>query len=325
MAQEGFMNNRWHVLRRVSFAAAFLTLAVSYGRAQDISKAFTYTTFTVPNAVTLSVESVNDSGTISGYYSDASSDVISFLRASSGTITPYTEPADTTSPTFTEGGQINKKGVVAGEFYDTSLTTYIGYVYKSESGTYETYQVPGEPQYTTNGLIGINDSGAICGFIYPPPYTAETSFIESGGTVTTFSPEGATSDACFALNDSGTSVGYYQDSAGVYHGWMRTSAGDITVLNEPGASTVLGTPPCGTTSVAGTVPLGINSAGYVSGHYWDTSNNEHGFLMTPAGKYYEINVPGAYQSSAGGLNDKVQIVGHYVDSSCNYYGYIATP
>jgi hypothetical protein len=73
------------------------------------------------------------------------------------------------------------------------------------------------------------------------------------------------------------------------------------------------------------VPLGINNAGYVSGHYWDTSNNEHGFLMTPAGKFIEINAPGAYQSSAGGVNDKVQVVGHYVTTSCTDVGYIATP
>lgn len=312
-------------LRHPLLAAAFSVLSASIGHAQDINKAAGFTTFTVPGATTLSVESVNDSGTISGYYSDASGDTISYLRTSTGTITPYTEPLDTTLPSFTEGGQINKSGAVAGEFFDTSISTYIGYIYKSASGSYVTYQVPGEPAATTTGLAGINNKGAICGFVDPPPYSLVSAFIESGGTATTFAVEGSATSQCTALNDSGTSVGLYYDSVGTLHGWMRTSTGTISTIDVPGASTVPATAPCISGTVAGTVPLGINNAGYVSGHYWDTSNNEHGFLMTPAGKFYTLNVPGAYQTSGGGLNDKVVVVGHFSDSSCNTSGYIFTP
>jgi hypothetical protein len=320
-------------LPKAAFASASLLSALSLwngslcsAQTPDISKAFTFSTFTVPNAVTLSVESVNDAGTISGEYYDSSNNLISFTRSKSGTITPYTEPQDTTSPTFTNGGQINRAGAIAGEFYDTTISTYIGFIYSSSEGTYTTYQVPNQPSDTTTGLSGINDRKEICGFVDPPPYTTESSFIESGGAVTTFAPSGASISECVALNDSGTAVGYYQDSAGVDHGFMRTSSGTITTIDVPGAATTPGTAPCVTGSVAGTVPLGINRAGYVSGHYWDTSYNEHGFLMTPAGKFYQINVPGAYQTSGGGLNDKEEVVGHYAaDSSCSESGYIATP
>ena len=127
------------------------------------------------------------------------------------------------------------------------------------------------------------------------------------------------------MNDSGTAVGYYTDAAGVFHGFMRTSAGVITVIDLPDASSTPGTAPCVTGPVAGTVVFGINNTGYVSGHYWDTANNEHGFIRTPAGKWIRVNAPGAFQTAGGGLNDKVSFIGHYVDNACNQFGFIAKP
>ena len=313
-------------LRRSCLTAFCLPLIVSIAAAQGDSKsAFTYTTFTVTGATSLSAESINNAGTVSGEYADAAGDTVSYLRASDGTFTTYTEPNDTSSPTYTEAGQINKNGFVAGEFYDTADTTYEGYIYKSAAGTYTTYQVPGQPQFTSTGLAGINDKGNLCGFVFPPPYTSSSAFVEVSGTVTVFSVNGSATTACYAINDSGVSVGYYVDSAGVYHGWMRTATGTVTTIDVPGAATTTGTAPCVSVPVAGTVVIGVNNTGYVSGHYWDSAYNEHGFIMTPSGKFIHVNVPGAFQTSGGGLNDHVTITGHYADSSCVDSGYIATP
>jgi hypothetical protein len=184
--------------------------------------------------------------------------------------------------------------------------------------------VPGQPQYTTTALEGINDKGDLCGFVQQPPYTVTSGFVEIGGVVTIFAADGSTTTLCSAINDSGTAVGYYVDSSGVNHGFTRTSSGTITTINAQGASTTPGDAPC-TGTTAGTIAIGINNAGYVSGHYFDTSYNEHGFIMTSSGKFIEINVPGAYQTSGGGLNDHDVLVGHYDDTSCNESGYIATP
>ena len=320
------MNGKFAAVPRTLLPALCISLGMSVAGAEDNPLVtFTYQTFTVPGAVTLSVESINDSGTVSGYYTDASGDTTSLIRASNGTITTYADPKDTSSPSYTQGGQINKSGLVAGEYFNTAAITYEGFVYKSSTGTFSSYQVPGEPQYTSTALNGINDKGNLCGFVFPPPYSVLSAFVEISGAVTIFSVNGAATTSCYALNDTGTAVGYYADSAGVYHGWMRTSTGTITTIDVPGAATTPGTAPCGTASVAGTVVLGINSAGYVSGHYWDTSYNEHGFIETPTGSFIHINAPGAYQTSGGGLNDHVVLVGHYLDSSCNWTGYIATP
>ena len=315
-----------HAPRRAFFATLCLPFLVSIGAAQDSAPvSFTFITFTVPGASPLSVESINDSDTVSGYYSDASGDVISYLRANSGTIVTYKDPLNTSTPGFTEGGQINKSGIVVGEYFNTAAATYEGYIYKSSTKTFTSYQVPGQPQYTTTSLAGVNNNGNLCGFVFPPPYTVVSAFVEVSGTVSMFTVNGSATNACYALNDAGSAVGYYADSAGVLHGFMRTSSGTITTIDNPAAATVTGTAPCVSGPVAGTVALGINNAGYVSGHYWDTAYNEHGFIMTPGGKFIPVDVPGAYQTSGGGLNDHVQITGHYSDSSCNTYGYIATP
>jgi hypothetical protein len=314
------------VLRRAFLATFILAAGISIATAQEASPdSFTFTTFTVPNAVTLSVESINDSGTASGYYSDAAGDVISFLRAYSGTQVTYQDPLDTVSPTFTEGGQINNNGVVVGEYLNTAAGTYEGYFYKTATKTFGSYQVPGQPQFTTTSLAGINTAGNVCGYVFPPPYTAYSAFVESAGTVTMFSVEGSAATACLGLNDAGTAVGFYVDSAGVSHGWMRTSSGTVTTIDVPGAATTPGTAPCIQGPVAGSLVLGVNNSGYVSGHYWDSAYNEHGFIRTPAGKFVQINVPGAYQTGGGGLNDKLVMVGHYEDSSCNYSGFVAIP
>ncbi len=307
------------------FAALFLGV-VSTGYAQtDANAGLTFTTFTVPGATSLSVASINDPGMVSGSYIDSSGATISFLRAVDGTITTYTEPNDTSTPLFTAGGQINRTGVVAGEYFDTANSIYEGFIYRSSAGTFSSFQVPGQPSGTTTGLFAINDKGNLCGYVIPPPYTTTTAFVDISGTVSLFSVNGSLTTVCLAINDSGTAVGYYTDTAGVFHGWMRTSAGVTTILDLPDAASTPGTAPCVTGPVAGTVSFGINNMGYVSGHYWDTSYNEHGFIRTPGGKWIRVNAPGAYQTAGGGLNDKVSFTGHYVDSVCNQFGFIAKP
>jgi hypothetical protein len=310
-------------MQAVKIAAAFSVLAVA-ALAQDATH-YNFTSFTVTGAVSLGVESINTAGTISGYLVDSAGNNKGFLRATDGAVTVYSDPKDTGVPGFTVGGQINRNGVVAGQYYDPGITTYLGYIYNSTTNTFKNYKVPGQPKYTTTALNGINDrKGDLCGFVWPPPYTLLSAFVTSAGTPTIFSVNGSTNTVCTGLNDASTAVGYYTDAAGVDHGWVRTSSGQITTIDAPGASTVTGTAPCSGT-VGGTVIVGINNHGDISGHYWDTSYNEHGFIMNTSGKYFTIDFPGAYETSGGGINNNGVLVGHYDDISCNPTGYIAAP
>src|SRR5580658_9526015 len=141
------------MLTRTLWTVAVCSLAASQCAAQNGPKlSFTYSTFPVTGAVTLSVQSVNDVGQISGDYTDSAGDYRGFLRQPNGTIDTLIEPGDTGSPGYTIANQISQTGTVFGEFYDDATTTYSGFMYKSGSESYSIYNVPGQPQYTTTGL-----------------------------------------------------------------------------------------------------------------------------------------------------------------------------
>ncbi len=295
----------------------------------EVLNAQTITTFQVPQAApatsgSLSVSSINKSGIIAGYLLDTSGNLKGWRRSVNGTITLLVDPLDTGTPTATAVYGIANNGTMVGYYYDTAAGIYNGY-FHTGSGIWQTYSVPDQPAGTDTIVGGINSQpDQFCGALLPPPYSTYSAFLSIGGTVTIFGMEGSSDTQCDGLNDSGDTVGFYTDSAGVDHGWLRTSDGTITTIDVPTASTSAGTAPCAGT-VGGTAVNGINDKGFISGHYWDKHFNEHGFIRTPAGKFITVNVPGAFQTGGGGLNSAGIMVGHYSDSSCNNSGYIYTP
>jgi hypothetical protein len=66
----------------------------------------------------------------------------------------------------------------------------------------------------------------------------------------------------------------------------------------------------------GTYPLKINDSGQIVGVYFDSSGNEHGFLMSMGG-YTSIDFPGAIATEARAINSKTAptIAGDYVDAA----------
>jgi hypothetical protein len=308
---------------RTLSVALLSAFAVSQGVAQDDADArrIRYTTFPVPGAVALGVQSINNSDTIAGYYLDTAGNYKGFLRSSGGTLSTLIDPLDTATPGYTQAFGINNAGTVGGRFYDAAASTYSGFFYTN--GIYTTYDVPNQPQFTVTAVYGVNNVNGFCGFIWPPPYTLISAFIGSGATASVFQVNGSTYNYCTGINDSGSTVGVYKDGAGVYHGWLRNSNGAITVIDVPGASTVPATVPCISTMVAGTQVAGINRRGEITGHFWDSSNNEHGFIRSSSGTFTQVDVPGAYQTAGGGVNDKKTMVGHWADSSCAVGGYMA--
>lgn len=282
-----------------------------------------YSTYSVPNAVTLNAGNINNLQTILGYYTDSSGNTISFTRNRAGKLTTFSNPADTNSPTLTQSGQINDLGISVGLFYNSAASQYSGYLY--DGRTFTTYNVPGQPAFSDTGLSGINDVGQQCGyFSAAPEFSSTQAFVDSRGSVSLFSVNGSSLTECLGLNNLGYAAGVYQDSGGSYHGYLRSPSGKITVIDFPGASTTPGTAPCTAGPVSGTVANGVNDFGTVSGHFWDKNYIEHGFMRLANGVYYQVDVPGAFGNAGGGTNDFGTIVGHYFDSSCNERGFIGT-
>jgi hypothetical protein len=324
-----------NLTRYALWTSVLCSLAVSQADAQVSALTFTYASFSVPGAVSLGVESINGAGTVSGYYSDASGNTRGFLLPSGGMLATLIDPGDTNTPGYTQANQITQNGTVFGEFNDAANFVYSGFIYKN--GSYTTYTVPGQPSGTTTGLYGGNDSGGVCGFVFPPPYTVSSAFVGRSNNPSLYQINGAQISECIAMNSLGSTVGIYVDSVGTYHTWVMNPFGKISFIDVPGAAITPGAAPCLSGPVAGTVGLGINDLGEVSGHFWDSSYNEHGFLLTATGKFYQLDVPGAYQTAGGGLNNRGNIVGHYVlnvpppsnhpaldVSSCSLFGFIAT-
>jgi probable HAF family extracellular repeat protein len=66
---------------------------------------------------------------------------------------------------------------------------------------------------------------------------------------------------------------------------------------------------------------GINTAGQIVGHFVDTTNHIHGFLIDGA-TFTTIDVPGAPRTEAVGINEMGQIVGTFIDTTGNGHGFL---
>jgi hypothetical protein len=297
----------------VAIALASLVFPGS-GSAQDN---FHFATFTVPGAVTLGVEQTNIAGTIVGYKIISEGAGQGFERFANGTITTLVDPNDegglTAGATFAEG--LNDEGIVSGYYYNTAAGNYQGFFYYG--GIYVNYELPSYLEAPNTFLVGINDLGDFTGFYYNG--SATVGFLNQEGETQSFSQSGAIFTGGYALNNFDDVAGFYQlSSTGPYHGYVRSPNGEIKTVDFPGASTA---------ENLGTVVLGINDNGWISGHFWDSEGNEHGFLGISERGFYrliQIDVPGATATSGGGLNQFGQVVGHWVNSSGEELGYIAT-
>lgn len=123
-----------------------------------------------------------------------------------------------------------------------------------------------------------------------------------------------------SMNNQGDIVGYYDDSSGAWHGYLRLNGGDFISLDFPGA--------------IATFAAAINDAGDIVGSYFDQAGFQHGFLLKD-GVYSTIDFPGAAQirglyfelgpglgTAAFGLNQDGDIVGQYASSDRVAHGFL---
>jgi len=298
--------------------AGALTAALPKSHAQAL---FTFTYFDVPNTGTLGVGQINDSDTIVGYYNTYRG----FIRNKLGEIVDVVHPQDVYGLTIVNG--VNGDGAATGEFWNTSDPSaaphWSGFV--DRDGWFNTYDVPSLPRGSHTGIFGINDVGDFCGNSSSPDLSITRAFVAVRGAGVTLvsipvdSGIPAPYTACFAVNNIGDAAGDFRDFDGVFHGYVRRSDGSLRIVDVPGASNEA------SRSAAGTALLGLTDSGWISGHYWDARHVEHGYVASPDGAFYAIDVPGALSTSGGGLNASGEVVGYFVDHNGVYRGYIATP
>ena len=82
------------------------------------------------------------------------------------------------------------------------------------------------------------------------------------------------------INPAGAITGWYSDTSGVFHGFLRTLDGTITTFDPPGS--------------IGTLPSAITATGVIIGSYFDAGGVTRGFLRMRGGSFATIDVPGPH-------------------------------
>jgi hypothetical protein len=249
-----------------------------------------FTTFDVPGVggygsfpVALNLE-----GATVGYYTDSNDLFHSFLRKPDGTFSTFLGPGqcDTNGSQGCYGSEdsnINAFGLSVGNYMDDTANLVQHGLIRNPNGTLTTFEVPGAGtgMYQGTGCpgcyAGLNQWGTIAG-IYTDANTVFHGFVRSpNGKFTTYDAPGAGtgsfqgtgcySDCPVGLNNEGAIAGIYIDANYVYHGYLRSPAGNIVTVDPVGSIF--------------TFPDGINDLGTIAGYYADANGVYHGFLRIP--------------------------------------------
>ena len=99
-------------------------------------------------------------------------------------------------------------------------------------------------------------------------------------------PLGARGTECWGINDAGTIVGDYVNSARVHHAYVYSS-GTFTTIDPPGSPSA--------------IAYAVSNNGVVGGYYVDAKGVGHGFLYNGT-TYTTVDVPGAINTEVRGVN-----------------------
>ena len=246
----------------------------------------------------LYVSAINDAGVIVF----SAKEIDDFDR--SYVILPGGEPMELRVPRSirTVGRDVNAKGQVAG-FYDTLDGERRGFIAKPATMGYvfETIKVPGVDFLE---LTSTNDYGHFSGNTRGSAEEKAVGFTLIDGEFSTYDVTDSISIGFYGLNNSGQTVGFYQDMNEVSHG-VVVQNGELTQFDFPGA--------------AETEIFGVSAAGQLIGDVFDDAGAIHGFVGDE-----QFDVPGAVITYADDMNVAGTLVGSYVDADGVYHGYMRT-
>ena len=197
-----------------------------------------------------------------------------------------------------------------------------------------TFDAPGAGTGAGQGTFanGMNNSGAITGFIRDANAARHAFLRAPDGTFTIFDDPGAgtCSMSCgtigngqgtraYAINPSGQITGFYTDNSARCHGFVRAANGTFTQIDAPDAGT--GPFPQGTFPSEFTAG-GINPAGAITGFYVDASSVQHGFVRAPNGVITEFDPTGSIFTNPNFINTLGEITGFYFDANFVGHGFL---
>jgi uncharacterized membrane protein len=176
----------------------------------------TYTLFDDPDArsdggtVPLAI---NNNGQIAGYYHSQGGKLRAFVRDSSGNFTNF-DPTSQTVDTL-DSIAINASGEIVGRYVLNNKS--VGFV-RDPAGTITTFSPPGGKNIFPTA---INDSGVVVGHWTDINVTRGFTRDAAGNVATFSAPVPNHGTSAYSINNTGRITGYYIDSDGVAHGFVR--------------------------------------------------------------------------------------------------------
>lgn len=195
-----------------------------------------YTTFDDPTDPGTQPRGIDNGGDIVGFdnsQSGSAESYIPFERTPDGTITSVTRSGVTLND-LVQG--INKKGVFAGSYLNTSLQI-VGYLGRSAKYTGGA-KLKGI-RNTGVAARGIDTAGDIVGWYDDANGVPHGFLLPSGGSARTVDnpARNAASTVLEGINDMGAASGYYTDTSGMIHGFTyEIAANTFHEIKVPGSS-----------------------------------------------------------------------------------------
>jgi hypothetical protein len=255
-----------------------------------------FAAFDAPGAGAAEFPRINDRGQIVGSYVDAAGASHGFLRDARGRLTLIAAPgAMETTPLA-----INNRGVIVGNTCaERPCARRRGFL-RDARGRLKTFSVPGSVQ---TQAYGIDDRGRVVGD-YVDANGGGHGYLWEKGRFRTIDVRDAAATTITALNERGEMVGLYFDADGTSHGFFRGARGRISTIDAAG--------------VLITLPFDVNNRGQIVGitttapSLGPDDNEVHGFVRDGAGgPFTRIDVPGATDTGASGIDDRGRVVGLY--------------
>ena len=217
----------------------------------------------------------------------------------------------------TEGYNINQDGSIVGH-YDTPDGRRHGFIARPAADTDEPDVTPADFTYTYESidvegvdylaLTASSDFEDYAGYTRSPDGQKEVAFTLIDGVFTIYDFPGSQKTHFYALGNNGQAAGHYQDSEGLYHGVVLTTAGELQQYDFPGS--------------VETEIYGISDAtGALTGNFIDANDGKRrGFTGDEI-----VDVPGASATYTDFINASGTIVGSYIDADGIYRPYYRRP